>query len=129
MESTPLTSYNNTKALVSMISGIVGWAFAILFFCFNATIGSLFTLATLGLGLVCLLPPGSIPLIGWTVAIITGHMALSEIKTSGQGGRGMAVAGLAMGYTGLGLIVLAILALVLILLLGGSTAILEEMLR
>lgn len=32
-------------------------------------------------------------------AIITGHMALSKIRQTGEDGRGLAVAGLAMGYT------------------------------
>lgn len=31
-------------------------------------------------------------------AIITGHMALSQIKRTGEDGRGLAIAGLAMGY-------------------------------
>ncbi|WP_166348578.1 DUF1707 and DUF4190 domain-containing protein [Phytoactinopolyspora limicola] len=32
-------------------------------------------------------------------AIVTGHMALNRIKRTGEEGRGLAVAGLAMGYT------------------------------
>ena len=32
--------------------------------------------------------------------IILGHIALSQIKTSGEKGRGLAIAGLAIGYTG-----------------------------
>lgn len=129
MQSTTPFQPSNTKALISMISGIVGWVLNVLFFCFNATFGSLLTLATFGLGLICLLPLSCIPPIGWIVAVIMGHIALSEIKASGQGGRGMAIAGLVMGYLGLGLIVLLILAVVVILLLGGSIPVLEELLR
>lgn len=33
------------------------------------------------------------------VAIILGHIALEQIKTTGEGGRSAAVAGLAIGYT------------------------------
>ncbi|WP_353807352.1 DUF4190 domain-containing protein [Agromyces sp. SYSU T00194] len=42
------------------------------------------------------------------VAIITGHIALSQIKKTGEQGRGLAIAGLVIGYVGLviGLIVL-----------------------
>lgn len=32
-------------------------------------------------------------------AIILGHVALEQIKTTGEGGRGAAIAGLAIGYT------------------------------
>lgn len=47
-------------------------------------------------------------------AIITGHMALSKIRQTGEDGRGLAVAGLAMGYTIVGaglLMVIFVLAL------------------
>ena len=35
------------------------------------------------------------------VAIITGHIALSQIKKTGEQGRGLAIAGLVLGYLGL----------------------------
>lgn len=41
-----------------------------------------------------------LPIIASIAAIITGHMALSKLKTSGEQGRGMAMAGLIMGYVG-----------------------------
>ncbi len=49
--------------------------------------------------------------IGSILAIVFGHVALSQIKKSGgtQGGRGMAIAGLVLGYIGLGTILLVIL--------------------
>jgi len=34
-------------------------------------------------------------------AVITGHIALAQIKTSGEKGRGFAIAGLVLGYVGL----------------------------
>ena len=34
-------------------------------------------------------------------AIITGHIALSQIKKTGEQGRGLAIAGLIIGYIGL----------------------------
>ena len=40
---------------------------------------------------------GCIPGAG-IAAIVMGHMALGRIKTSGQGGRGMAIIGLILGY-------------------------------
>jgi len=50
-----------------------------------------------------------IPLIGAIVAIITGHMAKNEIRSSnGQlTGDGMATAGLVLGYVQIGLTVVA----------------------
>lgn len=49
------------------------------------------------------------PFIGAVVAIITGHIALSELKRSPQPGRGWAITGLILGYAHLviyGLLVL-----------------------
>ncbi|MDI1314525.1 DUF4190 domain-containing protein [Prosthecobacter sp.] len=45
-------------------------------------------------------------------AVITGHLALSGIRKSGGalGGRGMAIAGLILGYLGFGLTLIAVLA-------------------
>lgn len=34
-------------------------------------------------------------------AVITGHIALSQIKRTGEAGRGLAIAGLALGYAGI----------------------------
>ena len=45
-------------------------------------------------------------------AIIMGHMALGRIKLSGQGGRGLALAGLIMGY-------ISIVLTIIFLLMGG----------
>jgi hypothetical protein len=51
--------------------------------------------------LVC----GCAQFIAWIVtgipAIILGHIALAQIKRTGQEGRGMAIAGLVLGYLGL----------------------------
>ena len=49
------------------------------------------------------------------VAIITGHIALSQIKKTGEQGRGLAIAGLIIGYIGfvIGLIVIIFWAIAL----------------
>ena len=44
------------------------------------------------------------------VAVITGHIALSQIKRTGEQGRGLAIAGLVLGYLG---IVASIIGLIL----------------
>jgi len=43
--------------------------------------------------------------------IICGHIALNQIKTTGEGGRGLALAGLIIGYIFMAIVILIILAL------------------
>jgi len=43
------------------------------------------------------------PVIGAVIAIITGHMARSQIRKTGESGNGLAVAGLILGYVHLAL--------------------------
>ena len=61
------------------------------------------------LALLCLGPITGIP------GVICGHMALGQIRRSGQGGRGLAIAGLVIGYIG-------IAWFIIFLLLGGLAA-------
>ena len=44
---------------------------------------------------------------GAAAAVITGHVSLAQIKKSGQAGRGLAIAGVAAGYTIIGLWILS----------------------
>jgi hypothetical protein len=64
--------------------------------------------ASLVLGLVWIYWIGSI------LAVIFGHIALNETKRDPRvGGRGLAIAGLVLGYIGLGIIaIIALVALV-----------------
>lgn len=50
--------------------------------------------------------------------IVCGHLALGAIKRNGTGGKGLAVAGLVIGY----LFVAAFVAIMLLVFLGGSTS-------
>ena len=63
-----------------------------------------------------------LPLIGSLVAIITGHIARSEIRSNPQAieGDGLAVAGLVMGYAMVAIAVASVLALILFF--GGLAA-------
>jgi hypothetical protein len=72
-------------------------------------------IASMVLGIVWLFWLGSI------LAVIFGHVALSQIKRSmgALSGRGMAIAGLALGYVGIALLVVSITAAVII---GPTTA-------
>jgi hypothetical protein len=113
----PAPVKTNTNATVSMIAGIVGWVLVALTACLNFGILPLITVATGGVGVltyVCVIPLGCVSPIAWLVAVITGHIAKSKIKQTGEGGSGKATAGLIMGYIGLGLLVIA-LCIVIIL--------------
>jgi hypothetical protein len=46
--------------------------------------------------------------------VIMGHIALSQIKRTGEGGRGLALAGVIVGYAVFGIELLAILAYIII---------------
>lgn len=58
------------------------------------------------------------PIVGAIVAVITGHRARGEIRTSGEGGDGMALAGLILGYMNLALVGISIVVIVLIVAVG-----------
>ena len=46
--------------------------------------------------------------IGSTLALIFGYVALGQIKRRRQGGRGLAIAGITLGWIGMALLVLVI---------------------
>jgi hypothetical protein len=48
--------------------------------------------------------------IGSVLAVIFGHVALDQIRYRGGRGRGLAIAGLSLGYLALAFLVLGILA-------------------
>lgn len=59
------------------------------------------------LAIVSLVSAFFIPL----VAVITGHIALSQIKRTGELGHGLAIAGLVLGYIAIALFIVAIILL------------------
>lgn len=65
-----------------------------------------------------------LPLIGSVVAIVTGHMARSEIRRAPERfeGDGLAVAGLVLGYLAIGISIL--LLVIAFLFFGGLLALL-----
>jgi hypothetical protein len=66
-----------------------------------------FAIASLVLGLIWLWWLGSV------LAVVFGHVALRQIARSGQSGRGLAIAGLALGYLGLATMLVASFAILL----------------
>jgi hypothetical protein len=57
---------------------------------------------------------------GSVAAIITGHFSLAQLKRTEQSGRGLALAGLILGYVGLGLWILGGVAMAVLRLVAGS---------
>ena len=58
-----------------------------------------------------------LPFVGALVAVITGHMARGQIRQTGEGGSGLALAGLILGYVHLALFILLVVGV--LVLLGG----------
>lgn len=55
---------------------------------------------------------------GAAAAVITGHVSLAQIKKSNESGRGLAIAGLAAGYTVIGLWILSSLGMIALTIWG-----------
>ena len=55
---------------------------------------------------------------GAAAGVITGHVSLAQIKKSGQAGRGLAIAGVAIGYTVIGLWILSTLGMIALTIWG-----------
>lgn len=62
-----------------------------------------------------------VPMLASIAAVITGHMALGQIRrTPGLGGRGMAIAGLILGYLMIGVLVFTIVSTLISLVVFGA---------
>ena len=87
----------------------------------NATPRTTSTLAIVSLG-SGLLGWSFVPWLGSIVAVITGHLARTEIRREPERleGDGMAVAGLVLGYA---MLVLSLLGLLLVVLFFGGLAV------
>ena len=83
----------NTLATVSLVLGIAGWT----------------------IGAILMMPP----LFGLP-AVITGHIARSQIRKAGGTGNGLAKAGLILGYATIAIPILAIVAIGIITLFGDN---------
>lgn len=61
--------------------------------------------STNGMAIASLVVSLTVPFLGPILAVVFGHIALSQISRRGDGGRGMAIAGLVIGYIGIALMV------------------------
>jgi uncharacterized membrane protein YidH (DUF202 family) len=57
-----------------------------------------------------------VPLVGSVVAVVTGHLALNQVRETGEDGEVLAKAGLWLGYLAIALVVLAVAFLLLVVL-------------
>ena len=123
----PSGPQNNTMALVSIIAGLGGWLLFIMSWCLGIVVG----VVSFGIGSICMLPVWALVLIAWVVAVVTGHLAIKQIKDSGnvEGGRGMAITGLISGYVGLGINCLLLVVTIVLVVAGTSILLFEEILR
>jgi hypothetical protein len=55
--------------------------------------------------------------VGSILAVVFGHIALRQTARSGERGRGMAIAGLVLGYLGLATLVVVLIGVAVV---GGS---------
>lgn len=66
-----------------------------------------------------------VPIVGAIAAVVTGHIARSQIRQTGEGGSGLALAGLILGYVHLVLVAL-VTAIVLIVVAVAGVAIFSQ---
>ncbi|WP_298942751.1 DUF4190 domain-containing protein [uncultured Microbacterium sp.] len=62
-----------------------------------------------------------LPLVGSLAGAIMGHISLNQLKTSGEKGRGMALAGVIVGWIGFGIILLFGIFFFLLIGIGASS--------
>ncbi|MBN9177337.1 MAG: DUF4190 domain-containing protein [Microbacterium sp.] len=62
-----------------------------------------------------------LPLVGSLAGAIMGHISLGQIKRSGESGRGMALAGVIVGWSGLAILVIGVLFFIFVIALGASS--------
>jgi VanZ family protein len=118
---------SNKLATTSLTLGIVGWIFYIGQWCFDFTIGLLLTVATGGIGAICSTVLDLLPFVLWLVGIVTGHAALAQVKQSGAPGRGKAIWGLVLNYSGMFFLIALIVLVVVLLALGIGSGWLEKL--
>jgi hypothetical protein len=111
---------NSKFAVTSLSLGLVGWVVYTLQWCFDLTLGILLAAFTAGISAVFLTVLDIIPFILWLAGIVIGHMALSQIKRSGGGGRSRAVCGLLLNYLGLFFSIIFNIVIIILILAGAG---------
>jgi hypothetical protein len=123
--TTPESS--NKLANTSLTLGIIGWVIYIGQWCFDLTLGLFLAAVTAGASAACATILDFLPFVLWLVGVVTGHAALSQLKQIPGPGRGKAIGGLVLNYSGLFFIVALIVLIVVLLALGIGTGWLEKL--
>ncbi len=110
MQNTPSARPNNSLSVISLVSGLGGWICVPVWFCVGL-------LPFIGL---CITPLFVLIPVAWVTSIATGHIAIHQIKTSGENGRSYAITGLLLGYVGLAMAALAFIGLIVVLVLSNG---------
>lgn len=103
---------NNPLSIASLASGVAAWVIGGLGSCLASIIFFPLALCT-----------GLLFVVGSLAAAIMGHIARNRIRQSGgaQAGGGMALTGIILGWSGVGITVLAFCGLILAMVLLGPT--------
>lgn len=118
----------NKQATTSLTLGLVGWAIYLLQWCFDLTLGLLLATFTAGMSAVCSTILDVVPFVLWLAGIVTGHVALRQIKHSGSPGRGRAVWGLVLNYFGIFFIVIFVIIVAILIAAGIGVGLLDKVL-
>ena len=124
----PRTPASVRLATTSLTLGILGWILYLLQWCLDLTIGLLLAAFTAGTSAVCSTVLDILPFIVWLVGIVSGHVALGQIRQSGAPGRTRAVWGLVLGYSGMFFTVLFIVLIVVLAAAGVSLGVFDRLL-
>ncbi len=108
----------NKLAATSLTMGLVGWLMYALQGCFDLSLGLLLAGLTAGSSALCSTILDILPFFLWLAGIVSGHAALGRIKRNGEAGRGRAIAGLVLSYSGMFFIVLLIVLLLILVAVG-----------
>ena len=123
LNSTPVP---NKLARTSLILGLFGWLFYLLQWCFDLTFGLLLAAFTAGSSAICSSVLDFLPFALWLVGIVSGHVALGQIRQTGAPGRAGAVWGLVLGYVGLAFTVLFIVIIIILVVTGVGAGLLYK---
>ena len=119
---------SNKLATTSLTLGVLGWVFYLLQWCFDLTIGLFFAALTGGSSAICATVLDILPFLLWLTGIVSGHVALSQVKHSGLPGRRRAIWGLLLNYSGLFFTLIFIVVVIVLIAAGVGVGWLEKVL-
>jgi hypothetical protein len=89
--------------------------------CFDLTLGMILTLATAGAGAVCSTVLDVLPFFLWLAGVVSGHAALGQVRHTGEAGRGRAITGLVLAYSGVFSVIFLFVILLILVAAGIKT--------